>query len=440
SKLEVCATFLHNVSRQGRRPARSLFPPLAGTKLKTGPMDHRLKGRAPGNRITIFTCAVAALLVAAGPLACAQSGSPEQPLQVSISLETPVVTEPLAARVTIHLHNRGNQALWLYEPVRDASEVSANPADAGSGGPALAVHLQPASQGPAPASSSASAGVPAVGTVLENPGFPHPQLVSLAPGADLDETAAIRIGPARSSGAAGAFGGAYRVSVSYSARYHNGDALRRDLGVDLWQGLVQSNSVLVTLKQMPAANHCSIEGATFGSDMAPDADILVSLSDDQQHLLAQTLSAADGGFYFEELPPGRYWVTVRREHGTADTGFFEHADLTDSQPEARLKLIMLNEEVYDAKRLLHKPVLFRISDKEAKPVTDATLEILWTSGTVVDNVKARTSDDGLAVVNLLPGTNYVTVRKHGCAKDEELASVSPGGGIDGFSYTLDCAK
>lgn len=396
-------------------------------------MGYRIDRLARGDRLAGL--AIAVLLVAAASLAGAQT--PTQPLQLTISLDTPVVTEPLAARVMLHFHNAGSKPIWLYQPVRDVSKVSANPADAASGGPALAASLRPNQAG----GTLSSTGFPAMGGVLETPGFPRPQLVTLAPGGEMDEPAIIRIKPAqKDSNAASAIWGAYQMSVTYSARYHNGDELRRDVDVNLWHGSVSSNTVGITLRQIPAANHCSIQGVTLGHDMAPDADILVSLSDDQQHLLAQTVTAGDGGFYFDNLPPGRYWVTVRRERPTADNGFFEHADLSGSQPEARLKLIMLNEEVYDAKRLLHKPVIFRVTDKAGNPAADATLEILWTSGTVVDNVKVRTSGDGLVVASLLPGTNYVTIRKHGCAKDEEMAAVSPGGGIDGFSYSVDCSK
>lgn len=365
------------------------------------------------------------------------AGALAQPLQVTISVEQTTITEPLPAQVTLHFHNSGNQPLWLYEPVRDVGEIATAPTDqnSDSGGSSLAVHLQrPAASG----AGAANATSPGVGTVLRPPGFPHPNLIQLAPGGDLQETAVIQIKPA--TGVDGPVWGAYQLSVAYSARYSNGNDIRHDLGVNLWEGTVTSNTIQITLNPVPAANQSSIIGTAVGHDMIPDAGILVSLSNDQQQLVAQTVTAADGGFYFDNLTPGRYWVTVRREGGTEDTGFFEHADLSSSQPTAKLKLIMLNEEVYEAKRLLHKPVLFRITDVAGNAMSGVTLDILWSSGTVIDTVKADVHSDGLAVVSLLSGSNYVTLRKHGCPKEDQLADVPSGSGVGGFSFTLHCRK
>lgn len=360
-----------------------------------------------------------------------------QPLQLTISVAQSTITEPFPAQTTLHFHNSSNQLLWLYEPVRDVGEIalSLTGANSDSGGSSLAVHLEPAVASGGGAGGAAS---PAVGTVLQPPGFPHPNLVRLAPGGDLQVTAVIQVKPA--SGAEGPIWGTYQLSVAYSARYSNGNDIRQSLGVNLWQGTVSSNAVHITLSPVPAANHDSILGSAVGRDMIPDADVLVSLSNDQQQLVAQTVTGADGNFYFDNLPAGRYWVTVRREGGTEDTGFFEHTDLSDAQPATKLKLIMLNEEVYDAKRLLHKPVLFRITNTAGDPMSGVTLEILWSDGTVIDNVKAEVESDGLAVVSLLPGSNYVTIRKHGCPKDDQMADVLSGSGVGGFSFTLNCRK
>jgi hypothetical protein len=148
----------------------------------------------------------------------------------------------------------------------------------------------------------------------------------------------------------------------------------------------------------------------------------------------------DGAFSFSHLPFGRYWVTVRRPAATENTGFFEYADLSASQPEASLKMIMLSPEEYEAKELLHKPVLFRVSDNAGAPVPNAALDILWSSGTIMESLRAATDENGLAVINLLPGSNYVTIRKHHCPKLDQMANVAAGRGIDGFAMTLDCGK
>ncbi|MGH9328193.1 MAG: MSCRAMM family protein [Terriglobia bacterium] len=398
----------------------------------------RQEGRTSTNLARILVVGfVGALALAVARFAYGQAGGAAQPLQFSISIPSGTVIEPIAAQITLHFHNSGSQPLWLYEPVRDVTEippVSATP-NSNSGGSSLSVHLELPAAG-------AGATSPGTATVLRTPGFPHPNLVELAPGGELQETAVVRINPAtrKTSLSPQPIWGTYQISVVYSARYSNGNDIRHSLGVDLWHGTVSSNTVQIVLEPIPAASRDSISGTAVGHDMIPDADVLVSLSDDQQRLIEQTVTAADGGLYFDNLPPGRYWVTVRRLYDAEDTGFFEHADLSSSQPEAQLKLIMLSEQVYEAKRLLHKPVLFRITDLAGNPVAGVKLAIFWTSGTVLQNLKADVNSDGFAVVSLLPGTNYVTLSKHGCRKKDEVANVSSGSGSDGFSFTLNCGK
>ncbi|MGH9375721.1 MAG: hypothetical protein ACRD1J_06095, partial [Terriglobia bacterium] len=90
------------------------------------------------------------------------------------------------------------------------------------------------------------------------------------------------------------------------------------------------------------------------------------------------------------------------------------------------------------KKMLHKPVFFRITDSAGNPVPDAELEILWDDGTVLSNVKAKANDEGLAAVNLIPGNNYVTTSKHGCEKKDSVANVPDGDGVTVFPLTIDC--
>ncbi|MGH9448900.1 MAG: MSCRAMM family protein, partial [Terriglobia bacterium] len=213
-----------------------------------------------------------------------------------------------------------------------------------------------------------------------------------------------------------------------------------DLRVRVWQGSLGSNRLPIQLRPAPAANVASVGGAVLSREMQPDWGILVSLSDWNERLIAQSVTGNDGGFSFSRLPYGRYWVTVRQPGADYETGFFEHADLSASHPDARLKLIMLNQEEYEANQMLHKPVLFRIVDGAGNPVNGAMLHILWSNGTVMETVRAVTGQDGLAETNLLPGSNYVTIEKRHCRKEDRMANAAAGIGIEGFSITYDCGK
>jgi hypothetical protein len=68
------------------------------------------------------------------------------------------------------------------------------------------------------------------------------------------------------------------------------------------------------------------------------------------------------------------------------------------------------------------------------------LEITWANGDLVENVKGETGGDGTVALELIPGRNFVTLKRRGCPKQDERADVAAGGGIDGFEYTLGCAK
>lgn len=364
-----------------------------------------------------------------------QAQAAGQELQLSISAESPAAVEPFPVRLILHFHNSGNKPLWLYKPVRDAAAMSQSALGPNPGGSTLAVHLEPEAvpQG----SQSVN---PALGTLFRPVRMPHPRLISVAPGGNYLETLAIHIAPAvrRTGNASAPIWGTYRIVAAYTASYSNGAATNRDLGVDVWQGSVSSNPVLIQLQ--PASAVGSISGTVLNRQMEQDWGILVSLSDVNEHVVDQTLTGNDGGFSFSHLPFGRYWVTVRTPGSETNTGFFEHADLSASSPDAKLKLIMLPTEEDDAKQMLHRPVLFRIRDNAGNPLPGAELDILWSNGPVMESLKAKTNEDGLAEINLLPGSNYVTVRRRNCPKQDQMVNVDSGPGIDGFSIVSDCGK
>src|SRR5487761_26124 len=363
-----------------------------------------------------------------------------QPLQLTISLDQTSVTEPFPARLTLHFHNSSRSTLWLYRPVRDSAAMFMGEVNSTSNGSSLAVHLQlTAARG---ASRAPGTSIPGLGTVLRNPGFPHPGLAPLPAGGDYAEPVTIHLEAAsvRTSGGKRPLWGNYELSVAYSATFTDAQSLRRDAGVDLWIGSVSSNTIPLSLGPAPDSARGVISGSVADRETRPDAGILVSISDWDEHLITQQVTAANGEFYIDGLPLGRYWVTVRRAGADQDTGFFEHANVTEAQPESRLHLVMLHEEVYQGKKMLHKPVFFRITDSAGNPEPDADLEILWDDGTVLSNVKAKANNDGLAEIDLIPGSNYVTIRKHGCQKKESVANVPDGNGIAVFPLTIDCKE
>ncbi|MGH9356686.1 MAG: carboxypeptidase regulatory-like domain-containing protein, partial [Terriglobia bacterium] len=326
------------------------------------------------------------LAVIAAPQPAPQAPSP---LQLSISLAQSTLAEPFSARITLHFHNSGSGALWLYEPVRDAAAMFMGEVNSTSNGSLVAAHLQlTAAQN---ASGAAGATLPGVGTVLRSAEFPHPRLVSIPAGGDYAEPAAIQLKPARvrtSGGERPAWGG-YELSVAYTATFAEAQALRSNAGVDLWTGSISSNAIPLNVGPAPDSARGVISGSVADKETRPDAGILVSISDWSERLITQQVTAADGEFYIDGLPFGRYWVTVRPAGADVNTGFFEHAEVTAAQPEARLHLVMLREDVYQAKQMLHKPVFFRIRDAAGDPQPGAELEILWDDGTVLSNVKVK---------------------------------------------------
>jgi hypothetical protein len=232
--------------------------------------------------------------------------------------------------------------------------------------------------------------------------------------------------------------GRYRLSVIYRARYSNGPALERILGVKLWQGEVTSNSVAIELQ--PPSGQGSVSGTVTRPEGSGIRDALASLSDAEEHLVGQTLTDTEGRYEFEDVPLGLYWVTVRRTDIPQDTTVFRHIELTESAPDSSLDFMISPPEIYESEKILHKPVLLRVTDPKGAPLAKVRCDIVWTSGRVIENVKGETADDGLVNFELLAGPNFLTLRKHGCPKQDHRLVVSPGDGIEGFKLQLDCEK
>lgn len=380
----------------------------------------------------------------AGAVAQAKpKGVAAEALKLLISIEQQIITTPFPARVTLHFHNSGQEPFWLYRRVRSpeaASRSEARPADGSegtthytTGGSTLEVRLLPMQ-----ASEMAKE---AEGTVLESVGLPHPKLVKLNAGDDYEEKTVIRLAPAvaESKGENKIVWGRYRFGVVYRARYSNAEEAERNLGFQVWQGEVTSNPVELELRPSPASAPGSAAGTAMSPNGQPLADVVVSLSDEQERLVAQLVTNSEGRFSFTQLPLGLYWVTGRFANSHTDTAVFRHVELTPDQPAGAMELVMTPQEIYEPKGLLHKPVLFRVTDNAGRPLDRVTLEITWSSGTVMDKVKAQVSDDGAAAMELIPGRNFVTLNRRGCPKEEQRVDVAEGDGIDDFSLALECA-
>lgn len=365
------------------------------------------------------------------------------PLKLLVTVEQPAITAPLAARVTLHLHNFGKETLWLYRraapagisapvTVDEPSATSGTPARA-SGGSTLAIRVAAAD----PRVTSTGSG-----EVLDSVGLPRPKLIGVKPGDDYEEKSVVRLSPAlvETTGEKRPAWGRYYFTVSYAAKYANAEELERILGVRLWHGQIESNSIELELQPPATEARGSITGTVRGSDNFPRSEVLVSLSDQEERLLDQALTDIEGKYSFASLPLGTYWITARGSNSTEDTTVFRHLVLTPASPAGTIEFLLATPETYEPKQMLHKPVLFRITDGGGNPLGNVSLEITWSSGTVLDSVKAKTGEDGVASVELIPGRNYVTVKRKGCPKEEERMDIAPGGGVDGFKIVSECTK
>lgn len=345
-------------------------------------------------------------------------------LKLLISVEQPAIVAPYPARVTLHLHNSGPETVWLYRHVRHQT----------TDGSMLEAHLAPVGAG-----GSGEIELPAQGKAFERVGLPRPRLVRLDPGEDYTEKATLNIVPAiaRANEESRRVWGRYSLSVTYRAQYTNALILERVLGVAPWQGAATSNSIEIELQ--PSAGEGKISGTVTGKEGMHLSNVVVSLSDEEERLVDQVVTEGEGRFSFQDLPLGLYWVTVRHADFPEDTTDFRHLVLTADEPTASVDFLILPREVYDARKLLHKPVLLLVTDRAGTPLDKVRMEIVWTSGTVLEKIKERVADDGLVALQLIPGRSYITLRRRGCPKEERRVDLPAGQGIDGFKLTYDCA-
>ena len=369
----------------------------------------------------------------------AQGQTNPPPLNLLISPKQPFVAEPEAARILLHLHNPAQQTVWLYRRARakrppEQLVQEENKPNITAGSSTVEIRLQPAD-------AQAAQGVisPAEGTVLEYAQMPKPRLVKLAAGGDYEETSIVRLRPALAEGQKPIWG-AYRLTVVYGASFSNGDEFQRNLGTILWQGEVTSNTISVELRPALPDSVGVLAGSALGPDLQPRAGIRVTLSDEQGQVIDQQVTAADGKFSFDHLPLALYWVTGRREDAAEDTVTFRHEELTSSAPNANTQLVFYPPEIYDAKKLIHKPALLRVFDPGGKPAGGIELDATFSNGDVLDDIKAVTGDDGMVAMELLPGRSSISLKRHGCAEQVERADVSPGGGVDNLKFVFDCEK
>ena len=373
------------------------------------------------------------------PWARAQGQANAPALNLLISPKQPFVAEPDAARIVLHIHNPTQQTLWLYRRARgkhppEESIQEENKPTKTTGGSTVEVRLLPADAQAAHAVVS-----PAEGVVLEYAEMPKPRLIKLAAGADYEETSIVQLRPAMAEWQKPIWG-AYQLTVVYGASFSNGEQFQRSLGTPLWQGEVTSNAMAIELRPPLPDSVGVLSGSAVGPDLQPRAGIRVSLQDEQGQLMDQQVTEGDGKFSFAHLPLAHYWVTGRREDATEDTVTFDHEELTSAAPNASTQLTFFPIETDDPKKFLHKPVLIRVFDANHQPLAGIDLDAIFSNGQVIDDVKAVTGDDGMAVMELLPGHNSFSLKRRGCAEQPERADVAPGGGVDAFRFTFVCAK
>ena len=384
----------------------------------------------------LFLCVLAALMSQAAAIAAA---SP-QSLLVLISVDQTTVAFPPAVPVKLHFHNAGVKTLWLYRPLTSGISGSPEFDSTGQGapqkdeGPKLSASLIPiSSPDPAKIQSAADA------IVLVSAGLPHPHLTRLAPGEDADETAFLEFKPAvgETPGGAEPIWGQYKFSVAYTAKFSNSGELARAVGAEPWEGEAKSNEI--TLDFEPPSGQGSVSGAVQDAGFGPIQQAIISLSDEKLRLIAQERSDEQGHFTFTDLPWGLYWVTARRRNATVETAAVRHLVLSARNPSGSVEIALFPFDIYDAKQILHKPVFLRVTDGQNRPLSAVTLKLLSAQEPVIENVQTVTGEDGLAAVELIPGSVYVTFERRGCKKADQRIEISPGAGVDGASLEYDCS-
>jgi len=373
------------------------------------------------------------------PVATSRGQAGPPPLTLLISMGQSFAAEPEAARILLHIHNSSQQTVWLYRRARgkrppEQLVQEENKPSITAGGSTVEVKLQPAD-----AQAAGSVATPAEGTVLEYAQMPKPRLVRLAASGDYEETSIVRLRPAQAEGQKPIWG-AYLLRLVYGATFSNGEEFQRNLGAVLWQGEVTSNAINVELRPPLPDSGGVLAGSALGPDLQPRAGIRVTLSNEQGQVIDQQVTGRDGKFSFDHLPLALYWIEGRREDATEDTFTFRHEELTHAAPTASSQLVFFPTEIYEAKKLVHKPVLLRVFDPQGQPEAGIEVDAIYSNGTVVDDVKTTTGDDGTATAELLPGRNSVSLGRHSCSQQVERIEVAPGGGADCFKFVFDCIK
>jgi hypothetical protein len=382
-------------------------------------------------------------LMGAAAAAAAATKTVANPLEIRISLPQSLVTEPRPAHVKLKFKNLGGQTLWLYRPVRrpEAESGLGSPGrELGQAGPtptrggsSLEVSLAPQVKRQAPPAPGPSG-------VLSSIGIPHPKLVRLKPGAEAEEDVWLHLSPAQieQGGKRRPLWGTYHLSVTYRAGYSNRAAILKDLGVGLWQGEIASNTVPVTLA--PSGGRGSIEGTVINSISETVSNALVTLTTAHEDLLEQASTDGDGRFAFRDLPWGLYWAIARQPGRRTANVVYRHAVVGAAAPTASLELMLIPRRAYDAKRLLHKPALFRVVGASGQPLEAVKVEALFANGRVVETVQGQSAADGTVALELIPGPNFITFKQRGCRSEERRVDVSSGGGVSGFEFKLACRK
>ena len=394
---------------------------------------HRGRMRLPvlcGRMKCVCWCSILLVIPASG-----QTNGPA--LQLLITTGQQFVAVPEAARIQLHIHNASRQTLWLYRRAKGTKPEAERPYEENRpqetvGGSTVSVNLQPAD-------AKATVRSPAKGIVLEYVDMPKPRLVRLDAGGDYEETSIVHIEPALGEDQKPIWG-AYRLAVGYSASYSNGEEFQHNLGADLWQGDVTSNTIAIELRPALPDSTGVLNGTALGPDLQPRGGIRVSLGDAQGQLIDQQVTAANGRFSFGRLPLALYWLTGRRDLAAEDTVTFHHEELTSAHPTVSTQLVLYPPEVYEAKKLVHKPALIRVFEPGGQPARGIAVDAVFSNGTVLDDVKVVTGEDGMAVMELLPGRSSISLKRHGCAEQSDRADIAPGGGVESFKFVFECVK
>ena len=195
----------------------------------------------------------------------------------------------------------------------------------------------------------------------------------------------------------------------------------------LWQGEVTSNVITVELRPSLPDSVGVLSGTALGPDLQPRADIRVSLSDAQEQLVDQRITGADGRFSFTHLPLALYWVTGRRKAALEDTTTFHHEELTSAAPTVSTQIVFFPAEIYEAKKVVHKPVLFRVFDANGQPLAGMELNATYSNGEVLDDLKTTTDEEGMAPMELISGRSSVSLKRRHCAEQVGSAPTWPPG-------------